>query len=96
MVAEKEWGLVGIAGALVYPFYFNAGHKTAQELFWWVDTEHRGVGATLFIAMRDEVRKRGAKSLSMIALEAIEPERVGAFYMRHGFRPSERSYIGRL
>lgn len=96
LVVEGAYGLVGMAGAMVYPFYFNVKHQTAQEMFWWVDTEHRGVGSKLFDAMVEQVKARGAKSLSMIALDALEPEKVGAFYRRRGFRPSERSFIGRL
>lgn len=95
LVAKKDKP-VGMAGALVYPFYFDFNHRTAQELFWWVDPEHRGIGSQLFDAMIEAVRMKGAQSLSMIALEALEPEKVGAFYMKRGFRPSERSYIRSL
>ena len=95
LVAEKE-SVVGMAGALVYPFYFNSKHLTAQEMFWWVDPEHRGIGSLLFDALLEEVKKSGAKSLSMIALENLNPERVGEFYKSRGFRPSDRSYIKRI
>ncbi len=94
-MAEKE-KLVGMAGALVYPFYFCSSHLTAQEIFWWVDPEHRGIGSLLFDALLDEVKKSGAHSLSMIALETLNPEKVGEFYKSRGFRPSDRSYIKRL
>ena len=96
LVAEKHFGIVGMAGAVVYPFYFNSSHTTAQEMFWWVDEEHRGIGSKLFDAMVAAVKDRGAKSLSMIALDALQPEKVGAFYERRGFRPSERAFIGSL
>lgn len=95
LVVEKDH-LVGMAGALLYPFYFNLTHRTAQELFWWVEPEHRGVGSALFDAMTAEIQKRGAESLSMVALETLEPEKVGAFYQKRGFRPSERSFIRSL
>lgn len=95
LVAEKD-GLVGMAGALVYPFYFNASHLTAQEIFWWVDPEHRGIGSLLFDALLEEVKKSGAQSLSMIALESLNPERVGSFYQARGFKPSDRSFIRRI
>lgn len=42
LVADQD-GPVGMAGALVYPFYFS-GDTTAQEVFWWVDPDHRGIG----------------------------------------------------
>jgi len=94
LVVEKN-KLVGMAGAIIYPFYFNLGHKTSQEMFWWVDPEHRGIGRELFAELKNEVKKKGASSLSMIAVQT-SPHWVGDFYMSHGLRPSERSYIGRL
>jgi ribosomal protein S18 acetylase RimI-like enzyme len=94
LVVEKEGSLVGMAGALVYPFYFNLKHRTAQEIFWWVDPEHRGVGSELFDALLAEVKAMGAQSLSMIALE--NATWVGGFYEKRGFRPSERSFIRSL
>jgi hypothetical protein len=87
---------VGMACALIYPFYFNAGHTTAQELFWWIDPEHRGIGGNLLDAMAAGVKAKGALSLSMIALERLSPEKAGAIYERRGFRPSERSWIKKL
>ena len=95
LVAEKD-RLVGVAGAMVYPFYMNLHHQTAQEVFWWIDPEHRGIGGKLFDALVEEVKKRGAKSLSMIALETLSPERVGEIYKAKGFRLSEHSYIKKL
>jgi ribosomal protein S18 acetylase RimI-like enzyme len=91
LVVEKAGHLVGMAGALVYPFYFNLKHRTAQEVFWWVNPEHRGIGSQLFDALVAEVKAMGAQSLSMIALE--NATWVGGFYEKRGFRPSERSFI---
>ncbi len=85
-----------MAAALIYPFYFNASHKTAQEMFWWVDPDKRGIGTKLFDALMAGVKAKGAQSLSMIALERLTPEKVGGIYERRGFRPSERSYIKKL
>lgn len=95
LVVESK-KLVGVAGALIYPFYFNFRHRTAQEMFWWVDREHRGVGTQLFDALIAGVKAKGAESLSMIALERLTPEKVGGIYERRGFRPSDRSYIKKL
>lgn len=95
LVVEKG-KLVGVAGALIYQFYFNFNHRTSQEIFWWVDKEHRGIGTQLFDALIAGVKAKGAESLSMIALERLTPEKVGGIYERRGFRPSERSYIKKL
>lgn len=93
LVVEGEDGLVGATGALLHPHYFNANHLTGQELFWWIDPEHRGAGGKLFDALEAWVREQGASSFTMIALEALEAERVGKIYRRRGYRPVERSFV---
>lgn len=96
IVLEGEGGLIGATGALLHPHYFNSAHLTGSELFWWIDPEHRGKGGLLFDALEEWVRSMGAGSFSMIALEALEPERVGLIYRRRGYRPLEHNYIKRM
>ena len=93
LVVDGDEGLIGATGALLHPHYFNSAHITGQELFWWIDPDHRGSGALLFNALEDWVRSKGANSFSMIALEALEPDKVGLIYRRRGYRPVERSYL---
>ena len=95
VVCEQD-RIVGMAAALLYPLYFNASHRTAQEMLWWVDEDRRGVGGHIFDMLIAEAKKKGAKSVSMIALEELSPSVVGAFYERRGFRPSERSWMRAL
>jgi L-amino acid N-acyltransferase YncA len=83
-----------MAAALIYPFYFNVNHRTAQEMFWW--SENKGVGSQLLEALIAAGKAKGADSLSMIALERLTPEKVGGIYERRGFRLHERSYIKKL
>ncbi len=87
--------LSGMAGALVYPFYMT-GSMTAQELFWWVEPEHRGVGRLLLDAMERAAKGKGAETLNMAALDSLDYERVAAVYRRAGFRPSEHYWIKEL
>ncbi|KFC61958.1 GNAT family N-acetyltransferase [Massilia sp. LC238] len=98
LVAEIDGQVVGAAGALAYPFYFDASHKTGQEVFWWLDPEHRGgqVGIRLFAELEAWARAQGCKSFTMIALDAVDAWRVGKIYQRCGYRPSEHSYIKEL
>lgn len=96
LVVEGEDGLVGATGALLHPHYFNASHLTGQEMFWWIDPEHRGCGAELFTALEQWVRDQGAHSFSMIALDALDPERVGLIYRRRGYRATEHSYLRKM
>jgi N-acetylglutamate synthase-like GNAT family acetyltransferase len=94
LVVEKDGVVVGMTGAMVYPLYFNLKHKAAQEMFWWVEPEHRGVGAQLFSALEAEVKKMGAESLTMNALERFSW--VGGYYEKRGYKPIERSFIRRI
>lgn len=98
LVAEKGGLVVGIAGALAYPVYFNLGHRTGQELFWWVEPEERGstTGARMFAALEAWAREVGCKTFTMVALEALKPAQVGRIYIRSGYAVSEHSYIKEL
>lgn len=97
LVAETDGKIIGMAGGLVFPLYFNHAHKSGQELFWWIAPEHRGgVGARMLDRLEQEARDRGAKSWAMIALAKVRPESVGKLYERRGYRASERSYIKAL
>lgn len=97
LVADSLTNLIGVAGGLVHPSYFNRDHITGQELFWWVDPDHRGTaGSPLFGALEAEARAKGARSWAMIALATLNPDGVGQFYERHGYRASERTFIKAL
>lgn len=98
LIATDGDKTIGMIGALLYPFYFNHSHTTGQEMFWWVDPEHRksGAGIELLKAVEAEARQRGAQSFSMIALDSMTPEQVGNIYMKQGYQKSEHSYIRSL
>lgn len=101
---ESEQGVllvadgVGMAGALVYPHYFNRHDLVAQELFWWVDEDARksGAGSRLLLAIEAWAAERGAKSLIMLSLSALDAEKVNRMYENAGYRPAEQSFIKRL
>lgn len=81
-------GQGGATGGLVHPCWFNAGHITGQELFWWAPNG----GRALFDALEAWARER-AHSWTMITLEALRPDAVGAIYRRRGYHPTEHSYV---
>ncbi len=96
LVADNGAGLAGAVGALLHAHYFNAAHVTGQELFWWVDPAQRGFGSDLFNALEAWVRENEAATFSMIALDSLDAERVGRIYRRHGYRPTEHSWMKRF
>ena len=78
----------GAIGATCLPHPFNASHIAAQELFWWSEGKD---GLRLLKALTAHCKEH-CHSLTMITLEAIEPERTGQLYQRLGFEPLEHSY----
>lgn len=92
-VAESG-SVVGVAGALVFPHYWNANELVAQELFWWVDESHRGTsaGIRLLNALEAAAKERGAKKIMMLCLEAINPDKVERLYRKMGYEPQERTF----
>ena len=93
LVAEANKRVVGVAGAMTFPAYWNARIRIGQETFWWVTPDYRGeAGPLLLAAMEDEARQRGARTFLMVALEAVRPAAVGKFYERRGYAPLEHSY----
>lgn len=93
LVAESDGVPVGLAGAMLFPAYWNAAVTVGQETFWWVLPEHRGkAGPAMLEAMEQAARDQGASAFLMVCLEAIKPEATGRLYQRRGYRPLEHSY----
>lgn len=94
LVAEVG-GVVGTAGAMVAPLYWNHAHLHGLELFWWLDPEHRGGGNGKFLrkTLEDAVRARGVRFWNMVALEDSMPDQVGEMYRKAGFQPVEHVYM---
>lgn len=94
-VAETDAGeMVGITGGLLYPLWMGDSHITGQELFWYVDPEHRKskAGRRLFDALEKWAKDAGANSFNMVALSHLHEKRVGRMYESKGYRPMERMY----
>lgn len=98
LVAEVSAGRpVGMAGGLLHPFYFNLGHRTGQELFWWVEPGlRRGTGAALLAALERAARDAGAVTWTMITVAGLRSDALERLYRRRGYRPAERTYIRRF
>lgn len=97
LVAEKDGEIVGMAGGMVFPLYFNAAHRSGQELFWYMKQGLRdGTGGALLEAMEQAARDLGCESWIMITLDKVAPEATGRLYRRRGYRAAEHSWIRRL
>lgn len=87
-----------MAGAALFPSFFDAQTLMAQELFWWVGEEHRrsGVAVQLLDAVEAAARRMGAKVLLMLCIDQLDGERVAQIYKRRGYKPAERLFMRRL
>lgn len=81
----------GAVGAFVHPSPYNSAHLTGQEMFWWVEPEHRGngMGRDLFDALQAMVEEAGVKSFTM---STLGDHGIGRFYEAHGYRQTDQNY----
>lgn len=95
LAAEAQGRVVGAAGAMIAPLYWNHAQLQGLEFFLWLDPEHRGGGSGKALRQRleDEGKARGVRFWNMIALEASMPEQVGAMYQQAGFNLVEHVYL---
>ena len=97
VVAEHGGEIVGMASGVMSPVYFNAGHKSGEELFWYVSPDAPQLaGIRLLEALEREARGAGCQTWQMKALDRLNGERMAALYQRRGYRASEQTYIKRL
>jgi hypothetical protein len=98
MVADVGGRFVSFGSLILSPVYFNHSHISCEELFWWADPEsnYPGIGMKLKKAMEEEAKDRGALSIQMKSISALNGERMANLYIRNGYKPSENSFIKRL
>lgn len=94
-LALRDSQPVGVAGALLYPLYFNPAYEVVQELFWWLGPEARGCGAgeKLFQNVQGWAKDKNAVAVFMVALDDDRVSKMDKFYRRAGFSPMERTYM---
>lgn len=98
VVASDAGHVLGMVGGLAFPLYFNAEHLTAQELFWWVAPDKRGlgIGKALLHEFQDWARGVGATTCVMVAYESTTDDPIVKMYRLHGYHPLERHYMRTL
>lgn len=93
-VVEVDGIVVGSAGGLLAALLGNVNYFHATEVWWYIRPAHRdaGVGLALLKCLEDAAREKGAVILTMIALEAVEPEKAERMYTRCGYQLTERGF----
>ncbi len=94
-VVESGGDPFGMLAIVSYEYYFNPEFTMSQELFWWVDEEHRnsGCASEMLSAAESWSRSRGVRAMQMISLDESDGDAVSAMYVRRGYVPLERSYV---
>lgn len=87
LVATQGGVVVGMIGMLCFPHHLSA-ERTAGEVFWYVDPDHRGSGVRLLKAAERWALEQGARKIQLIAPSAP----VGHIYARLGYTPIEVAY----
>jgi RimJ/RimL family protein N-acetyltransferase len=98
IVAEDGDRIIGMAAAVSYNHFLSPSTTMAQELFWWIEPEHRGSGAGLMImrALEDWAKSAGASVMVMVTLHGLGHERLDKIYRQDGYAPLEYSYMKRI
>lgn len=98
LVSDEGGELTGLVVMLVYPHYFS-GEKTAGELIWYVEPEHRQSWAGIALARAAErvAREMGATTIQFTApATASADPNVAKMYELLGFHAVETTYSRRL
>jgi GNAT superfamily N-acetyltransferase len=93
-VAEVDGAVVGLMAGHLYEHPMFADVRMASEVIWWVEPEHRAgrTAVRLLAAFEQWAADHGATHVHMIAWT----DRVGAFYQKRHYVPSESAFVRRI
>ena len=90
---DEAGSVEGMIGMILAPSMFDA-KVTAQEAFWFVKPEARGLaGVRLFREVEKWAKEIKVERILMARLIGSMPEKVSDFYLSHGFTQVETSYV---
>lgn len=98
IVAEVGSNPVGMLVFTKSPSICNAQELVFQELFWWVEPEHRGsgTGQMLLAELQKRATDAGAARIAVTITKSPINENLGASLSRIGFKESETTHIKEL
>ncbi len=97
-VLEVGGAVVGFACAVAGPLLANHSVKTATEIAWWVNPDHRsgrnGIGLLRHIERL--AKEAGVRYFNMAYMESSMPEEIKSIYERLGYSRLEVIYCKEL
>ncbi|MHC5307499.1 GNAT family N-acetyltransferase [Bartonella sp. LJL80] len=94
LLMENETGVQGILAAQCGLHRFSPV-KIAEEIIWWVSSEHRGMSSIKMLERYEEWAKaKGCAFASMIGLG--DDPITTALYRRKGYQAQEKHFLKRL
>lgn len=96
MVYEENGAVVGMAGAIIQPLYFNRDHRSAQEIFCWLDPDSRGHGTGMFEALELWAVHKEAKTMIIALVPNMRATALDRIYCAKGYMPTDKFYTKRL
>jgi N-acetylglutamate synthase and related acetyltransferases len=90
-VLEDDGVIIGMLACMVVEFLFSQ-KKTATELAWYIDKDHRGgtKSIRLIKSYEEWARKKGADLICMADVPEIQD--LGGLYKRLGYQLNESTY----
>ena len=96
LLAEREGKVVGIIAGRFVDGTESMG-MFFEEILWFVDPNHRGIGLMLFKRMMDICNEKPeCRGVSMWAYCNDSLEKVDGLYKKFGFKEIERKYYKKL
>lgn len=97
LVVEKAGEVVGMAGAVLAPAYWNEKMLIGQELFWYCKPAHRkGAGAELLRQLESAAKARNVKLFGMVAEHGLRHEALAQVYKKAGYALAEHTFCKAL
>jgi len=90
ILAEDDIGVIGvIAGHFIEGMAMG---KFCEEVIWYVEPEHRGIGLMLFERFMDACEESGCDGVAMSAYNNRYLKVVDRLYKNNGFKEVDRKY----
>lgn len=85
----------GFIVGMIAPSFLHPGKVQCSELAWYVEPECRGtsVSIKLMKMYEAEAKDRGCDKITMVCLEALNPEATGNIYKKLGYNRLETHFI---